>query len=148
MPEMTTDNKQHAARQPFRVSKRRQMRKWLVCVFGRRRQRQNIAVAARPAKYSRPDAVERLLILQLVQSGLSAREVGRRLSRDHHTVTRHAAPSRLDDLASALALAGHYPEARSILKQHGQSRSATATLIAELEDLARRRRRPLPPFPF
>jgi hypothetical protein len=130
----------------YRISRARKVRKWLVAAFGRRRRAGSIG-ETRAKKYARPSALERLLIWRMARAHMSARSIGRSLGRDHHTVMRHAALGRLHDLAGALALAGYYPEARSLLKQHGEPQDPMARLIAELEDLARWRR-PVPPFPL
>jgi hypothetical protein len=134
----------------YRVSRQRQMRKWLVSRFGRKARRSNIAVAVPNREYRRPDLTERLLMWHLVRAGISAREIGRRLLRDHHTVVRHTAASRFQALVSDLALAGQFREARRLLKQHGGSPDGPVTLqlINELQKLARWRLRTLPPCPY
>jgi len=87
---------------------------------------------------------------QSVRAGVSAREIGRRLLRDHHTVLRHTAASRVHDLVCDLALAEQFREARWLLKQQGRSKDRTVTLqlIKELETLVRSLVRALPPCPY
>jgi hypothetical protein len=86
---------------------------------------------------------------QSAQAGLSAREIGRRLSRDHYTVVRHTAASRFDDLVGDLALTGQFDQARLLLKQRGsQDSSMTLQLIDECEELVQSWVRALPPFPL
>ena len=57
-------------------------------------------------RYTRPSAHEQIQIWQLHRQGLSAREIARRLKRDHHTVTRALDPERAATLAVALVVGG------------------------------------------
>ena len=57
-------------------------------------------------RYTRPSAHEQIQIWQLHRQGLSAREIARRLKRDHHTVTRALDPERAATLAAALVVGG------------------------------------------
>jgi hypothetical protein len=138
----TSDRPPERAR--YRVSRRRQMRKWLVATFGRRRRpgtgRQNVA-----PRYTRPEAVERFYMYQLSLAGRSAREIGRLLGRDHHTVMRHSAATRAFELASALVLESHFAEARLVLARVADRPRAAAvrTQIGELRRLAPATRRVL-----
>jgi hypothetical protein len=94
--------------------------------------------------------MERLLMWQSAQAGFSAREIGRCLSRDHHTVMRHTAASRRLGLITDLALAGHFREARQlVIEQSGlQDGPVTLDLIDELEEIVKSSVRSSPPFPY
>jgi len=53
--------------------------------------------------------------------GLSARAIGRKLGRDHHTVRRHLQPARGEELALNLAIYGRGAEARELVALLGGS---------------------------
>ena len=60
----------------------------------------------RASSYTRPSAHERIKIWRLYRQGLSAREIARRLKRDHHTVTRALDLERAATLAVSLVVGG------------------------------------------
>ena len=60
----------------------------------------------RESLYTRPNAHERIQMWQLYRQDLTAREIARRLKRDHKTVLRALEPARASDLAVALVVGG------------------------------------------
>ena len=64
------------------------------------------------------------------RNGLSARAIGRRFGRDHHTVLRALEPDRVAGMAERLALAGRECEALELATQLGDP-----ALLAWVEEM-------------
>jgi IS30 family transposase len=69
--------------------------------------------------YTRPDFDERFAMWRLAGEGHSAREIGRQLGRDHHSVRRHLERHRGEGLALDLALHGKRGSAREMVQRLG-----------------------------
>lgn len=94
-------------------SRARKWRKFWTALRGRRN---HVAPSqSKPTpRYQLANLEERLLMWRLSDAGLSARAVGRRIHRDHHTVLRHLQAEWGEDLALSLALRGMADEAREM----------------------------------
>jgi hypothetical protein len=104
-------------------SKARKFRKFFVAVYGRRRlvRRKAGSSASREPAYRRPNLDERLDMWRLAGDRVSARGIGRRLGRDHHTVRRHLQAEWGHDLALSLGVCGRAIDAREMLARLGST---------------------------
>ena len=74
--------------------------------MGSRRSGPRTRRRTRTSLYTRPNAHEQITIWQLHRQDLTAREIARRLKRDHKTVLRALDPERASTLAVGLVVAG------------------------------------------
>lgn len=107
----------------WRQSKARKWRRFWFALHGRRRLVRGRAAssASREPAYRRPDHDQRLEMWRLAGDRMSARSIGRRLGRDHHTVRRHLQAERGQDLALWLGVSGRAVEAREMLARLGST---------------------------
>ena len=111
IPRARTDSATGATMGHWPQSRARQWRKFWVALYGRRSR------GRRPQpepSYRRPSLDDRLAIWRCGLSR-SAREIGRLVSRDHHTVLRHRQVESGEALALELALFGRESDAREML---------------------------------
>jgi hypothetical protein len=111
--------------------KTRKWRRFLNETVGRRRADRLLGVAE--PKYRRPSYQERLAMWRWAGLGASARQIGRHLRRDHHTVSRHLQPDWGEALALELALAGRRLDAREMVARLGSQ----GTFAAQVEEFIR-----------
>jgi hypothetical protein len=106
----------------------RQWRRFLNETVGRRRADRLLGMPE--PKYRRPSYQERLAMWRWAGLGASARQIGRHLRRDHHTVSRHLQQDWGEALALDLALTGRRLDAREMVARLG-SHGAFAAQVEE-----------------